>query len=66
MTIHERILAEVARKPHLTEHEIAQALFGQDGYQQRVNQDCRWLVSQGKLQRNGVGGSSDPFTYTIP
>ena len=66
MTIYERILAEVARRPHLTEQDITQALFGQDGDQQRVNSDCRWLVSQGKLKRNGVGNSSDPCTYTIP
>jgi hypothetical protein len=73
MTIADDIVALVERKQrrkrplHLTEEDIAEMLFGQDkAYQQRVNQDCRLLVGQGKLVRDGEGGPADPFTYSLP
>jgi hypothetical protein len=67
MTIAEDILAEVRRKPGLTESDLAAIIFGRkNAYQQRVNQDCRMLVAQGKLVREGKGGVADPFTYRFP
>jgi hypothetical protein len=73
MTIADDIVDLVERKQrrpqplHLTEEDIAEMLFGQDkAYQQRVNQDCRFLVDQGRLVRHGSGGPSDPFTYSLP
>jgi hypothetical protein len=70
MTVADDILALVQRKQHrlnLTEEDIAEMLFGQNnGYQQRVNSDCRLLVDAGKLERRGKGGPADPFTYHTP
>jgi hypothetical protein len=62
-TVHERIEALVGKRPGLTESEIAAELFGEEGYQQRVNQDCRWLVGQGRIARRGNGGVNDPYRY---
>ena len=67
MTVADDILAEVKRKPGLTESELAVNIFGRkNAYQQRVNQACRMLVSEHKLVRQGKGGASDPFTYREP
>ena len=46
-----------------TEAQLAEAIFGQEGYQQRVNGDCRLLVDRGKVERRGDGGPADPFRY---
>ena len=46
-----------------TEIEIAEAIFGDGAYQQSVNQDCRMLINEKKVERRGAGGQSDPFKY---
>ncbi len=63
MTVADDIEALVARRPGLTEAELANSLFGGEGYQQRVNSTCRRLVRKGRLQRRGTGGPADPFRY---
>lgn len=65
MALADDILELVARRSHLTEAEIASALFGATAYQQRVNSTCRRLIRQGQLKRYGQGGATDPFTYTM-
>ena len=66
MTVADRILTVAAQKPKLTERELAEEIFGSaNGYQQRVNGDCRLLVAQGRLKRSGSGGVRDPYTYTV-
>lgn len=65
MTIAEQIEALVAHRSDLTEAALADHLFGSTGYQQRVNSTCRRLVREGRLERHGKGGPSDPFTYAI-
>jgi hypothetical protein len=66
VSIADEILDEVRRKPGLTEYEIAVLIFGRrNGYQQRVNADCRKLVKQGWLIRDGKGGPTDPFKYRL-
>ncbi len=49
--------------PGRTEAQLAEAVFGDKGYQQRVNQDCRLLSDRGKIERRGSGGPSDPYRY---
>ena len=49
--------------PGRSEAQIAEAIFGADGYPQRVNQECRMLVNSGVVQRSGLGGPADPFRY---
>jgi len=69
MTVADDVLNLVKRKPRLrlTAIDITEMLYGQDNaYQQRVNADCVLLCDQGKLVRNGRGGPSDPYTYSIP
>lgn len=61
--IADRVLALIREKPGLTELEIAQSIFGEDAYQQRVNGDCRLLLSRGLVERHGEGGWHDPFRY---
>ena len=59
----QRILDPVKRRPGMTELEIARELYGASAVQQNVNPECRMLVSLGLLERRGVGGPGDPFTY---
>lgn len=66
MKIDDQVLDLIKRVPGLTELEISQEIFGGDGYQQRVNGACRYLVSEGQIVRNGRGGRGDPFRYTFP
>lgn len=61
----DRILEVVAKKPHMTEADIARAIYGPKATQQRVNPHCRKLVESGALIRQGSGGSGDAFTYRI-
>lgn len=61
--VSQRILEVVKKRPGLTELEIAEAIYGPGAVQQRVNQDCRLLVSRGLLERRGNGGRSDPYNY---
>lgn len=63
MTVADRIQDLVARRPGLTEAQIAEELFGADGYQQRVNSTCRRLVRQSRLERRGNGYQADPYAY---
>jgi len=60
-----RLLDLIERRPGMTELEIARALFGPSAVQQSVNGDCRLLVGLGLVERMGVGGPGDPFTYRI-
>jgi hypothetical protein len=53
----------IHKRPGLTEAELAEAIYGDRGYQQRVNQDCRRMESGRKVERRGGGGPSDPFRY---
>jgi len=43
--------------------QLAEAIFGKRGYQQRVNQDCQLLVGRRAVERRGAGGSADPYKY---
>jgi predicted transcriptional regulator len=61
--ISNRLLELIERRPGMTELEIARELFGPSAVQQSINSDCRLLVSLGLVQRMGVGGPGDPFTY---
>lgn len=58
-----QILELVKRRPGMTELEIAKELFGGTAVQQNVNADCRLLVTLGLVERKGVGGRGDPYTY---
>ena len=49
----------------MTELEIANAVVPFNAYQQRVNSGCRRLLKEGRVERHGKGGPSDPFRYTI-
>jgi hypothetical protein len=67
MTVADDILAEVKRKPGLTEGDLAAIIFGRkNAYQQRVNSTCRRLVTERKVVRMGNGGAGDPFRYHLP
>lgn len=63
MTVADDVLKFVSLRPGRAEAEIADALFGRKGYQQRVNGVCRLLVAEKKLERRGHGGSGDPYRY---
>lgn len=40
----------IERRPGLTQVELAEAMFGDTGYQQRVNQDCTLLERRGLVE----------------
>lgn len=53
----------ISKGPGRTEIDLAEAIHGNQAYQQRVNQDCRLLVGRGKVERRGDGGPADPYRY---
>ena len=53
----------IEKGPGRTEAQLAEAIFGPSGYQQRVNQDCQLLVNRGEVERRGLGGPGQPYTY---
>jgi hypothetical protein len=69
MTIADSILALIERKerrkrrPSLTAQDIAEMLYGPNGYQQLVDPTLRELVAAERLDQRGEGGPDDPFTY---
>ena len=62
-TISDVLLFLIVNGPGRTETELAQAIFGGDGYQQRVNSDCNLLLNRGLVERRGDGGPSDAHSY---
>jgi hypothetical protein len=63
MAIADDIEALLARRPGLTEAEIAAALFGEASYPQQVSTACLRLMKSRRIQRSDRGGRSDPFRY---
>ena len=49
--------------PGLTAREIAEKLFGSDGYQERVDAACRRLIEQKRVRRHGEGHAGKPYRY---
>jgi hypothetical protein len=66
MAIADDIEALLARRPGLTEAEIAAALFGEASYPQQVSTACLRLMKSRRIQRCGRGGRRDPFRYFFP
>lgn len=61
-TIAQAIEVLVRNRPGLTQTEIAKIIFGEEnGYQQRVNQDCSWMVGKGYIKSDG----GRPARYTV-
>ncbi len=46
-----------------TEAELAQAIFGQEGYEPQITQTCALLQHKGIVERRGSGSPEDPFRY---
>lgn len=65
MTVAQQIIRIIREKPGLTERQIAERLFGEDGSIQRVNPTCRKLLTMGWVVRQGRGWAADPFTYHL-
>jgi hypothetical protein len=63
LTIMDVLAFLIEKGPGRTEAELAEAIFGSAGYQQRVNQDCAMLDRRGIVDRRGAGGPADPFRY---
>ena len=62
-TISDVLLFLIENGPGRTEAELAEAIFGKQGYQQRVNSDCNLLLNRGIVERQGAGGQLDPYRY---
>jgi hypothetical protein len=57
----------VENGPGRTETQLAEAIFADKAYQQRVNQACVRLANSGEIERRGAGGPADPYTdYSVP
>lgn len=63
LTIGEVLVFLIEKGPGRTEAQLAEAIFGDRAYQQRVNQDCQLLANRRLVQRHGAGGPADPFKY---
>ncbi len=66
LTIMQNLEFLIHKGPGRTERELAEAIFGPNAEQQRVNQDCRLLEQRGRVERRGEGGSNDPYRYYPP
>ncbi len=53
----------IEKGPGRTASQLAEAIFAENAYQQRVNQDCNLLVDRGRAERRGLGGPGDPYRY---
>ena len=53
----------ISKGPGRTEKQLAEAIHGIGAVQPTVNQDCRMLADEGKVERYGHGGAADPFRY---
>ncbi len=62
-TLGEVLLFLIEKGPGRTEAQLAEAIYGRQGRQPYINQDCRSLLSVGKIRRQGEGGPWDPHTY---
>jgi hypothetical protein len=56
----------IRANPGLKATQIAQVLYGRDGYAERINNGCLALARVGRIKRLGRGGPGDPFTYHPP
>lgn len=65
LTLSDVLLFLVQHGPGRTEAELAEAIYGDKAYQQRVNGDCRLLCGRGLIERRGNGGPGDPYRYFI-
>jgi hypothetical protein len=65
VTLSNVLLFLIEKGPGRTETELAEAVFANHAYQQRVNQDCRLLADRGAIERRGGGGPSDPYRYFV-
>lgn len=64
MLVQTQVLKHLILKgPGRTQVELATAIHGRNGYQQRVNQDCALLIHGGEVERRGSGRPGDPYRY---
>ena len=63
MTTYDVLEFLIQKGPGRTEAELADAIFGEGGYPQRVHIDCARLVAGKKARRRGAGGRGNPFRY---
>lgn len=63
LTLLDVLLFLIGKGPGRTQSELAEAIFGDMAYQQRVNQDCHLLADRGLVEQRGAGGPSDPYRY---
>lgn len=54
---------EISRNPGRTELELTRAIYGEHPFYSRVNVQCRRLILEGRIYRQGNGGRKDPFRY---
>ena len=53
----------VRSTPGLTDMDLARALHERARSRHRINSSCRHLVAEGRIERQGRGGSQSPFAY---
>ena len=57
------VLFLIENGPGRTQSQLAEAIFGERTYQQRVNVACGILSSTGRVERHRNGGRKSPYTY---
>lgn len=55
MLLADRILAQLAKRPGMTDRELTDALFSRHKHPSQVNQECRLLAQRGQLIRKDDG-----------
>jgi hypothetical protein len=59
----ETIVALIRKQPGSTATQIAEGLYGFEGYHQRVSNTLRLLCAVGRIERRGGGGPGEPYRY---
>lgn len=61
--VRDRLFHQIHENRGITETELARAVFGSAAYRQRVRSDCRVLMAEHTVIRQGGGGPADPYRY---
>ena len=61
--VYDRVFREIVAGPGRTALQLTRAIYGPNLLYSRVNPQCRRLMEDGRVRREGGGGMGDPYRY---
>ena len=61
--VYDRVFREIAAGPGRTALELTRTIYGPHMLYSRVYTQCHRLMEEGRIRREGGGGTSDPYRY---